>query len=164
MPERPLCRKPLGFKNCHSCPGESQGKEEMPLCPNMLNSTTAAGCPEHGVLADPRGPCPTRPSTHPRLQLCRTPAFNITLILSPTNKKAFPASRFSANLKASDADSYRATTSPNAEVHWCQRSPGLDASALGCSQALWLSVSLKEQIQAVPPSTCSPLLLQQVLR
>lgn len=90
-----------------------------------------------------------RPPACPHLQLCSTPAFNLLLVFWPTNKKAFPASRFSVNLKALDADSYRATTFLNAEVKWCQHSLDMDALVLGCIQTLQLMVSSKEQVQTV---------------
>lgn len=90
-----------------------------------------------------------RPPACPHLQLCSTPAFNLLLVFWPRNKKAFPASRFSVNLKALDANSYRATTFLNAEVKWCQHSLDMDALVLGCIQTLQLMVSSKEQVQTV---------------
>lgn len=62
--------------------------EEMPVCPDKLNSAVAAGdlVPLWPHCAGrPQEPCPSKPYTHSHLQLCSTPAFNIILKLSSTN-------------------------------------------------------------------------------
>lgn len=130
----------------------------MPVCPYMLNSAVAAG----NLLllwpwcaGRPQGPYPVRPPANPHLQLCTTPAFNIFFVPWPTNKKVFPASKFSVNLKALDADSYRATTSLNAVAKWCQHSLDMNAQVLGCIQTLQLIVSSKEQDQPAALSSSS---------
>lgn len=133
----------------------------MPVCPYMLNSAVAAG---NLVLlwpwraGRPQVPHPVWPPASPNLQLCTTPAFNIFFVPWHPNKKVFPASRFSVNLKALDADSYRATTSLHAAAKWCQHSLDMDALVLGCIQTLQLMVSSKEQVQTLL-SACRPLLL-----